>query len=47
MIQTTEKQVPVFHSVEVCTGVFCAVQYQMPYLGRYINLLTLSSKIHD
>ena len=36
MIQTIEKRVRIFHSVEVCTEVFCVAQYQMPSFGRYI-----------
>ena len=32
MIRTIEKRVRVFHSVEICTGVFDAAPYQMPSL---------------
>ena len=45
MIQTTEKQVRVFHSVEVCTRVFGAAQYQMPSLSRYIYIKRIVSFI--
>ena len=41
MIQTTEKRVRVFHSVEVCTGVFGVAQYQIPSLGLYIHIFII------